>query len=282
MKSKTFQGATVRLLLIGQVVLSIALALSAFCACAETCRGSAAAIGTSRVVAVDPATLHRLGTVQYPQTLPLRDHEIVLSFDDGPAPLTTEKVLDALAAECVKANFFIVGESAKMRPDLVRRAYKEGHTIGTHTQTHPDLSKLPLAAAEREIDDGIQSVQAALGLQNSAAPFFRAPYLQMTPDLQEFLIKRDVMLWSVDIDPEDWRPQSAEDLVEHTLAVVEAKRSGIVLLHDVQPHTAAAIPDLLRELRARGYRIVHAVATDTETKPVAISSDAVSVDTPLK
>ena len=89
-----------------------------------------------------------------------------------------------------------------MRPDLVRRAYRDSHTIGTHTQTHPDLAKLPLAAAEREIDDGIQSVQAALGLQMSVAPFFRAPYLQLTPDLQEFLITREVTLWSVDIDPE--------------------------------------------------------------------------------
>ena len=85
--------------------------------------------------------------MQYAQTLPLRDHEIVLSFDDGPSPVTTEKVLDALAVECVRANFFIVGEHAKERPDLVRRAYQEGHAIGTHSQTHADLSRLSLAAA---------------------------------------------------------------------------------------------------------------------------------------
>jgi peptidoglycan/xylan/chitin deacetylase (PgdA/CDA1 family) len=282
MKSKRFQGGTARFFLIGHAALAIALALSVCCAHAESCRGSATAGDASRVVSVDPATLHRLGSVQYPQTLPLRDHEIVLSFDDGPSPLTTEKVLDALAAECVKANFFIVGEHANMRPDLVRRAYREGHTIGTHTQTHPDLAKLPLAAAEREIDDGIQSVQAALGLQTSVAPFFRAPYLQLTPDLQEFLVKREVTLWSVDIDPEDWRAQSAEVFVAHTLALIEARQSGVVLLHDVQPHTAAGLPDLLRQLRARGYSFVHAVATDAETKPVAISGDAASVDTRLK
>jgi peptidoglycan-N-acetylglucosamine deacetylase len=282
MKLQKFQGAAARPLLTTHALSAIALALSVCCASAGTCPESAAGIGTTRVVSVDPVTLHRIGSVQYPQTLPLRDHEIVLSFDDGPSPLTTGKVLDALAAECVKANFFMIGASARMQPDLVRRAYNEGHTIGTHTQTHADLSKLPLAAAEREIDDGIRSVQAALGLQMSAAPFFRAPYLQMTPDLQEFLVKRDVMLWSVDIDPEDWRPQSAEDLVEHALALVDAKRSGIVLLHDVQPHTAAALPDLLRELRARGYKIVHAVAPDAEAKPVAISNDVVSGSTSLK
>jgi peptidoglycan-N-acetylglucosamine deacetylase len=182
----------------------------------------------------------------------------------------------------VRANFFIVGEHAKERPDLVRRAYQEGHAIGTHSQTHADLSRLTLAAAAREIGDGIQSVQAALGPQLRVAPFFRAPYLQTTADLRQFLFKRDLMLWSVDVDPEDWRPQSAEAVVEHILTLLEAKHSGIVLLHDVQPHTAAAIPGLLRELNSRGYSIVQAVATDTETKPVAISSDAVASQTRLK
>ena len=281
MKSGPVRGAA-RQFLVRTVVSGIALALSPFCACAEECPGNSGQIGTSRVVSVDPATLHQVGTMQYPQTLPLRDHEVVLSFDDGPLPVTTEKVLDALAVECVRANFFIVGEYAKERPDLVRRAYQEGHAIGTHSQTHADLSRLTLAAAAREIGDGIQSVQAALGPQLRVAPFFRAPYLQTTADLRQFLFKRDLMLWSVDVDPEDWRPQSAEAVVEHILTLLEAKHSGIVLLHDVQPHTAAAIPGLLRELKARGYSIVQAVATDTETKPVAISGDAVASQTRLK
>ena len=208
MKSRPVRGAA-RQFLFRSVLFGIALALSVFCACAEECPGNPGAIGTSRVVSVDPTVLHQVGTMQYPQTLPLRDHEIVLSFDDGPSPVTTEKVLDALAAECVKANFFIVGEHANERPDLVRRAYREGHAIGTHSQTHADLSRLSLAGAVREIDDGIQSVQAALGPQMTAAPFFRAPYLQITFDLEQFLFKCDVMLWSIDIDPEDWRPRSA-------------------------------------------------------------------------
>ena len=215
-----------------------------------------------------------VGTAQYAQTLPLRDQEIVLSFDDGPSPVTTNKVLDALAAECVKANFFIVGEHAKEQPDLVRRAYQEGHAIGTHSQTHADLARLSFANAAKEIDAGIRSVQAALGPNMTVAPFFRAPYLKITPDLEHFLFKRDVMLWSIDVDPEDWRPQSPEDVIDHTLTLLEAKRSGIVLLHDVQPHTAASIPMLLRKLRTRGYSIVQAVARDAETKPITTSSDS--------
>jgi peptidoglycan/xylan/chitin deacetylase (PgdA/CDA1 family) len=258
MDLKSARRNAARLLLIVSVAPGLALASPAH---AEECPGNSAAISTSRIISVDPAALRQVGTAQYAQTLPLRDHEVVLSFDDGPSPVTTNKVLDALAAECVKANVFIVGEHAKERPDLVRRAYQEGHAIGTHSQTHADLARLSFANAMGEIDDGIRSVQAALGPDMTVAPFFRAPYLQITSDLEHFLSKRGVMLWSIDVDPEDWRPQSLEDVLEHTLTLLEAKHSGIVLLHDVQPHTAAAIPMLLRKLRTRGYSTVQAVAT---------------------
>jgi peptidoglycan/xylan/chitin deacetylase (PgdA/CDA1 family) len=279
MDLKSARRNAARLLLIVSVAPGLALASPAH---AEECPGNSAAISTSRIISVDPAALRQVGTAQYAQTLPLRDHEVVLSFDDGPSPVTTNKVLDALAAECVKANVFIVGEHAKERPDLVRRAYQEGHAIGTHSQTHADLARLSFANAMGEIDDGIRSVQAALGPDMTVAPFFRAPYLQITSDLQHFLSKRGVMLWSIDVDPEDWRPQSPEDVIEHTLTLLEAKHSGIVLLHDVQPHTAAAIPMLLRKLRTRGYSTVQAVATDAETKPIAISSDPATTKIRLK
>ena len=271
MDLKSARRSAARLLLIVSVASGPALRSVAQ---AGECPGNPAAIGTSRVVSVDPTELRHVGTAQYAQTLPLRDHEIVLSFDDGPSPVTTNKVLDALAAECVKANFFIVGEHAKEQPDLVRRAYQEGHAIGTHSQTHADLARLSFANAAKEIDAGIRSVQAALGPNMTVAPFFRAPYLKITPDLEHYLFKRDVMLWSIDVDPEDWRPQSPEDVIDHTLTLLEAKRSGIVLLHDVQPHTAASIPMLLRKLRTRGYSIVQAVARDAETKPITTSSDS--------
>ena len=220
--------------------------------------------------------------MQYPQTLPLRDHEIVLSFDDGPSPVTTEKVLDALAVECVRANFFIVGETRKSGRTSSAAPTQEGHAIGTHSQTHADLARLH-ARSSGAGDRGRHPVRSSRAWSAMrVAPFFRAPYLQTTADLRQYLFKRDLMLWSIDVDPEDWRPQSPEDVMEHTLTLLEAKHSGIVLLHDVQPHTAAAIPTLLRELKARGYSIVQAVATDTETKPVAISSDAATSETRLK
>src|SRR3984957_6222043 len=251
MRSKMAAGAAAR-----RALFAAALVLPAFCAPAEGGPGNPGAIGTGRLIVADPAALHQVGTEQYAQTLPLRDHEVILTFDDGPSPLTTEKVLDALAAECASANFFIVGEHAKERPDLVRRAYRDGHAVGTHSQTHPDLARLPLEAAKREIDDGIESVQAALGPRVTPAPFFRAPYLQATPELEQFLVKRGLMQWSADIIPDDWQPLTPEEVAARTLDRLQAKDSGIVLLHDVQPHTAAALPMLLRLLKEHGYSVV--------------------------
>lgn len=114
------------------------------------------------------------------------------------------------------------------------------------------------------------------------APFFRAPYLQITSQLEQFLFQRGVVLWSIDIDTEDWRPQTPDNLVEHTLSVLQAKHSGIILLHDVQPHTAAAIPMLLRELKARGYGIVQAIAPDAAVKPITVSGDTAPSGAQLK
>jgi peptidoglycan/xylan/chitin deacetylase (PgdA/CDA1 family) len=270
MQSKMAVGAAVRGVLIATAVIA-ALALPSVRAHAEGCPGHPEAIGVSRTMIVDPATLHQVGTEQYARTLPLRDHEVVLTFDDGPSPLTTEKVFDALAAECASANFFIVGEHARERPDLVRRAYRDGHIVGTHSQTHPDLARMPLEAAEREIDDGIASVQAALGPRVAPAPFFRAPYLQATPELERFLVKRGLMQWSADIIPQDWQQVAPEEVVARTLDLLQAKGSGIILMHDVQPHTAAALPMLLRQLKEHGYSIVRTLPTDVGTKPLAVS-----------
>src|SRR3954470_17598936 len=106
-------------------------------ALAGACPGNPHALGTSRTIAVDPREHGRIGTMDYAETLPLADHEVVLTFDDGPIPPYTTRVLDILAAECVHATYFIVGEMAKEYPALVRRAYDEGHTIGTHSMNHP-------------------------------------------------------------------------------------------------------------------------------------------------
>src|SRR6201998_1161586 len=94
-------------------------------------------LGTSRVLKVDAATTPRVGLKSFPQTLPLADHEVVLTFDDGPWPPTTTRVLTALTHECVRATFFLIGKFASEHPDIVRRIAAEGHTVATHTWSHP-------------------------------------------------------------------------------------------------------------------------------------------------
>jgi hypothetical protein len=95
------------------------------------------ALGVSRTLIVDPNEHPRVGSMQYPETLPLNDHEVVLTFDDGPLPRYTNGVLETLASECVKATFFMVGQMARAYPWMVRRVYDEGHTVANHTQNHP-------------------------------------------------------------------------------------------------------------------------------------------------
>jgi peptidoglycan-N-acetylglucosamine deacetylase len=225
-----------------------------------SCKENPSAIGTSRVIIADPIKSYKIGTMQFPDTLPLNDHEIVLSFDDGPLSPETDKVLDALAAECAKATFFVVGTMVKDSPNSLRRAYMEGHTIGTGSDSHPYLSKLPLKRAKQEITEGIAAVAAVLPDKGAVAPFFRAPYLETTPALDAFLASQRLMLWSIDAQADDWQNITPDQVVERALTSVEKKRKGILMLYDIQPQTAAALPKLLIELKARGYRIVHVVA----------------------
>ena len=106
-------------------------------ASAADCPGNPGALGTSRTLVVDPREHPRIGTMQYAETLPLQDHEVVLTFDDGPLPPHSTQVLDILASQCVKATFFIIGRMARDFPEGVRRVRDAGHTIGTHSQNHP-------------------------------------------------------------------------------------------------------------------------------------------------
>ena len=132
---------------------------------------------------IDFSAYQQLGRMQYPDSLPLDDKEVVITFDDGPLPPYTDQVLDILAAQCVKATFFMVGEMAHSFPATVRRVYEQGHTIGTHSDHHPiGFGKLPLERMHGEIDGGIADVSAAFGgdfkiswRRSSASPVSNAP-----------------------------------------------------------------------------------------------------------
>jgi len=140
---------------------------------AAECPGNPDALGTSRVVAISPNEFNNVGTMQYKQTLPLNDHEVVITFDDGPLSPYTDIILKILATQCVRANYFLIGKMAHTYPYLVRRIYNAGHTVGTHTLDHPlALKHLPLSLAEHEVDGGIAAVEAAIGDPKAVAPFF--------------------------------------------------------------------------------------------------------------
>ena len=213
-------------------------------------------LSTARCITVDPAKHVDIGSLH------LQDREVVLTFDDGPAPPSTEIVLDALGAEQVMATFFMVGCRSVRFPEVVRRAANAGHTIGTHSQFHQAIPSLAVEAQRREIDQGIESATAALGTQATVAPFFRFPYLQGTPEMHAYLMSRGIMVWGADINLDDWMNFSADQVVTLALERLAVAGKGVMLLHDIEPKTALALPKLLRELKRLQYRIVHAVPTN--------------------
>jgi peptidoglycan/xylan/chitin deacetylase (PgdA/CDA1 family) len=235
---------------------------------AQGCPGNPDALGVSRVLTISPSEYSLLGTMQYRQTLPLKDHEVVLTFDDGPIPPYTTSILDTLAAQCVKATYFLVGEMAHARPYLVRRIYNEGHSIGTHTQNHPmAIQHMSMAGVERQVDGGIDSVDAALGDPKALSPFFRIPGLGRTTAIEHFLEAKGLVTWSADIDTNDWwRGSSPGAIVQRAMSRLNAKGRGIILMHDIHPGTALALPMLLRQLKANGYHVVQVVAAGDRPK----------------
>jgi peptidoglycan/xylan/chitin deacetylase (PgdA/CDA1 family) len=208
----------------------------------------------SRVIAIGGAP--RIGLKTYPQTLALADHEVILTFDDGPWP-TTPKVLDALAAQCAKATFFLIGRNAEALPELVKREIAEGHTVGSHSYSHParSLRGLDSAAGEKEIDRGDAAVQAASG--GKASHFFRFPGFGDSPALLEALARRNMPVFGADLWASDWRPMTPDQELRLLMSRLRRAGSGIVLLHDIRGQTVHMVPALLKALKAEGFRLVH-------------------------
>ena len=228
---------------------------------AVPCPGNPDALTTSRVITVSAATTPRVGRKHFPQTLPLADKEVVLTFDDGPWPGTTAAVLDALKRECVRATFFLLGRNAAAHPELARRERAEGHTVAHHSFRHPLLNHMSVAAAEQEIDRGFEAVETALGhpAKQPETPFFRFPGFASSPALLDWLEKRGIVVVGADLWASDWNPMSPAQELRLVLARLEAAHGGIVLFHDTKRQTAAMLPALLRSLKAGGYRVVHMV-----------------------
>jgi peptidoglycan/xylan/chitin deacetylase (PgdA/CDA1 family) len=192
-----------------RVAISALIAGTAAAQAAECPR--AGALGTSRVLTVDAARTPRVGLKSFAQTLPLEDHEVVLTFDDGPWPATTPRVLATLARECVRATFFLIGKPASERPELVRRIAAEGHSVGHHTWSHRSLMRIKPAETTAEIDRGISAVETALrgtATTTPSTPFFRFPGFESTPATLDLLQSRGIMVFGADLWASDWEPMT--------------------------------------------------------------------------
>ncbi|MBI5130581.1 MAG: polysaccharide deacetylase family protein [Rhodopseudomonas palustris] len=234
------------------------------------------ALGTARTLEIDAAKYPRIGTKSFPQTLPLNDREVVLTFDDGPAA-TTPKVLKALADECVKATFFLVGKPAAEMPGMVQKIAAAGHTIGHHTWSHQHLSSLSHADAMTEIDRGIAADEAILrrnGIPVSTTKFFRFPYFESTPALLDALDARGIVVWGADLWASDWNVMTPEVQLKLITDRLQAAGKGIILFHDPRAQTAEMMPAFLRWLHDNQYRVVHVVPPPDEQPAVAGGSHA--------
>ena len=222
------------------------------------------ALGVARTLEVGTSGGLQVGLKTYPRSLALDDREIVLTFDDGPAAQTTPKVLDALAKECVKATFFLVGRNAEALPALVKREIAEGHTVGHHTFSHPaaTLRGLSESAAQEEILRGFEADDKAAYGTASGAPkvrFFRFPGFADTPALVAWLSAKNIAVFGADLWVSDWQRMTPETELALILSRLDKEQRGILLLHDTKQQTAAMLPDLLQELKKRGYKIVNIV-----------------------
>lgn len=187
---------------------------------------------------------------------------MVITFDDGPLPAYTDRILDTLAEHCVKVTYFLVGRMARAYPETVRRIFNDGHVIGTHSLSHPfTFHVMGEPQIAREVDGGIAAVRAVLGDPKAMAPFFRIPGLARSSTVESYLATQSLAVWSADEVADDWhRGITAKDIVRRAINRIEERdHRGVLLLHDIHPATALALPTLLKELKERGYKIVQAV-----------------------
>jgi peptidoglycan/xylan/chitin deacetylase (PgdA/CDA1 family) len=227
---------------------------------ASSCAGNPDALGVSRVVEVDTTGGPGFGFEHFRQHDFLRTGEVVLTFDDGPWLKNTPAVLAALAAHCTKAIFFPIGKHATYYPEILKQVAAAGHSVGSHTWSHADLAALMtkkgggIEAAKEEIEKGISAVHWAVG--GPTAPFFRFPALRHPPELISYLGERGIGIFSTDMDSFDFKMRKPDQVVQAVMTKLKKFGKGIVLMHDFQHATAEGASDLLRQLKANGYKVV--------------------------
>ncbi len=232
----------------------------------KACKPSKSRLGVARTITIDTRGGPRYGYVNYSGSEILKDKEVLLTFDDGPLPRYTNKILEALAKECTRATFFSVGRMAIAFPRTIKRIVREGHSLGSHTWSHAFLSRSGKTRGIAQIERGMAAVAAAAGTE--IVPVFRFPYLARTKAMEAHLASRNIAVFSIDIDSGDTRGFSPNRMISHVMSRLKSRGKGIVLFHDIKRNTANAIPRLLKKLRKNGYKIVH-LKTKSRTPAIA-------------
>jgi peptidoglycan/xylan/chitin deacetylase (PgdA/CDA1 family) len=229
------------------------------------CPGDALAPAVAPVVQLDtrpgPLGVAAYGRLQYRTPSPLGPKDVALTFDDGPSDNTLQ-VLEILDQHCIKASFFVIGIFAQTRPDLVRAIVAHGHTLATHSWSHPNnLRRLGLMRAEDQIARGQAAAQAALAGAPAAdqarlTPFFRFPGLNDSPALLAWAGQRGLTVVSADFGADDWKGIGSAEIQRRALKEAAQSRGGILILHETRIHTVAGLSDLITAFEQRGYRFV--------------------------
>jgi len=217
--------------------------------------GNPNALGVARAVEIDTTGGPGFGFEHFKAYDFLRDKEVVLTFDDGPWPGNTPAVLKALADQCTKAVFFPIGKHAGWHPEILKQVIAAGHTVGSHTWSHKDLSRLTEQEGKDEIEKGIAAVGIALSNKSPAA-FFRFPGLRSPEPLLKYAGDRNLGIFSTDLDSFDFKIHNPEQVIKSVMTKLNKRGKGIILMHDFQKHTAEALPDLLKRLKDGGYKVV--------------------------
>ncbi|MBS0235269.1 MAG: polysaccharide deacetylase family protein [Proteobacteria bacterium] len=243
---------------IGKISLCLSIATAVLAlpppeARAEDASCPAGALGVSRIIEVDTTGGPWFGEPHGDPNF-LAPGEVVLTFDDGPSPNDTREVLAALAKECTKATFFMVGEMVAVHPEIVKEVAEAGHTIGIHSWTHPNMARLTLPEVTHEVEATFDIVQK--NSPEPVAPFFRYPYLSSSKITEDYFKSRNIGQFAIDIDSSDWRVRSSAPVIARIMAGLKKRGRGIILMHDIHKWTADAVPTILQKLKAGGYKVV--------------------------